>query len=181
MGVVTDITVKGLTTAVNNISTSGMSDTTGQAINTTLGTLGKDTSLQDIKTAINNLGSAISPAAVNVTFNNTGTGLSASNVQAAIAEVCSDLIQAKTYTVSYTTGGNASISITADDFGATTPSGYSPIGITDFASQSVNVVVRGIYGKASGTNTMMSLRNLSSSSVTATAYITILYIKSLFL
>ena len=87
MGVVRDVTIDQLTQAVTGISTSGLSDSTGQAINSTLGTLGKDTSLQDIKTAINNLGSAISPSANNVTFDNTGTGLTASNVQSAIAEV----------------------------------------------------------------------------------------------
>ena len=165
MGVVTDVTVKGLTTAVTNISATGMSDTTGQAI----------------VSAINGLSGALSPAASNVTFDNTGTGLSASNVQSAIAEICTDLFQTKTYTVSYTAGGNASISLTADDFGATTPIGYSPIGASDFATQNVNVAVRGIYGKATGTASMMLMRNVSSSSVTATAYITILYVKSLFI
>ena len=71
MGVVTDVTVKGLTTAVTNISATGMSDTTGQAI----------------VAAINNLSGSISPAASNVTFDNTGTGLSASNAQAALSEL----------------------------------------------------------------------------------------------
>lgn len=71
MGVVTDVTVKGLTTAVTNISATGMSDTTGQAI----------------VSAINGLSSAISPAAANVTFDNTGTGMTASNVQALGVEV----------------------------------------------------------------------------------------------
>lgn len=140
-----------------------------------------DSTGQDIVTAINNLGGAISPNASNVTFDNTGTGLSASNVQAAIAEICTDLIQTKTYTVSYTVGGNASASITADDFNALTPSGYTPIGIADFASQNVNVVIRGIYGRATGTSTMMALRNITSTSVTATAYISIIYIKTLFI
>ena len=94
MGVVTDVTVKGLTTAVTNISNTGISDTTGQAIVTSINNLRSATSPiitddtgQDIKTAINALANAISPAALNVTFNNTGTGLSASDVQAALAEV----------------------------------------------------------------------------------------------
>ena len=87
MAVVRDITIDQLIQAVTGISTSGMSDSTGQSINSTLGTLGKDTSLQDIKTAINALANAISPAAANVTFDNTGTGMTASNVQAAIEEV----------------------------------------------------------------------------------------------
>ena len=87
MGVVRDVTIDQLTQAVQGISTSGMSDSTGQAINTTLGTLGKDTSLQAINTTLQLLVAAISPSAVNVTFDNTGTGLSASNVQAALQEI----------------------------------------------------------------------------------------------
>lgn len=181
MGVVTDVTVKGLTTAVTNISATGMSDSTGQAINTTLGTLGKDTSLQTINTTLQSLVGAISPSATNVTYNNTSSGLTASNVQTAIDEICTDLFQTKTYSASYTAGGNASVTITADDFRATAPNGYTPIAIVDFASQNVSVAVRGIYAKATGTNTMMTLRNVSASSTpTSTAYITILYAKSLF-
>ena len=87
MGVVTDKSLQGLTTAVNNISTSGMSDSTGQAINSTLGTLMTNTTGQAINTTLQSLVGAISPAAANVTFNNTGTGLSASDVQSAITEL----------------------------------------------------------------------------------------------
>ena len=87
MGVVRDVTIDQLTQAVQGISSTGISDSTGQAINNTLGTLGKDTSLQSIASAINSLAGAISPAAANVTFDNTGTGLSASNVQTAISEL----------------------------------------------------------------------------------------------
>ena len=87
MGVVRDVTIDQLTQAVQGISTSGMSDSTGQAINSTLGTLGKDTSLQDIKNAINSLANTISPSATNVTFNNTGTDLTSSNAESAIKEI----------------------------------------------------------------------------------------------
>lgn len=80
MGVVTDVTVKGLTTAVTNISATGMSDTTGQAINSTLGTLGKDTSLQDINTTLQSLVTAIttnlqlSRTSVTITVSSGQTG-----------------------------------------------------------------------------------------------------------
>lgn len=72
MGVVTDVTVKGLTTAVTNISNTGMSDTTGQAINSTLSTLGKDTSLQDIKAALNALAGVIGPSVSQTTTGANG-------------------------------------------------------------------------------------------------------------
>ena len=64
-----------------------MSDTTGQAINNTLGTLMTNTTGQAINTTLQSLVGAISPSADNVSFDNTGTGLSASDVQNAIAEV----------------------------------------------------------------------------------------------
>lgn len=87
MGVATDKSLQGLTTAVNNISTSGMSDSTGQAINSTLGTLMTNTTGQAINTTLQSLVGAISPAASNVTFDNTGTDLTSSKVQGAIEEL----------------------------------------------------------------------------------------------
>lgn len=165
MGVVTDKSLQGLTTAVQGISTSGMTDTTGQAI----------------ASAITALAGSISPTADNVSFDNTGTDLTSSDVEGAIKEVAVDTFKLITYTASYTAGGNASVSLTADDFGATAPTGYTPIAITDFATQSVNIAIRGVYAKATGTGTMMSMRNITSSSVTATAYITIMYTKSILL
>lgn len=59
MGVVRDVTIDNLTQAVQGISTNGISDSTGQAINNTLGTLGKDTSLQGIISAISGLGQTL--------------------------------------------------------------------------------------------------------------------------
>ena len=73
MGVVTDVTVKGLTTAVTNISATGMSDTTGQAIVTSINNLRSATSpiitddtgqdikdeLTAIKSAVQGLGTAL--------------------------------------------------------------------------------------------------------------------------
>ena len=97
MGVATDKSLQGLTTAVNNISTSGMSDSTGQAINSTLGTLMTNTTGQAINTTLQSLVGAISPAAANVTFDNTGTGLSASNVQALGVELNSNKVSTSTY------------------------------------------------------------------------------------
>ena len=60
MGVVRDVTIDQLTQAVQGISTSGMSDTTGQAINNTLGTLMTNTTGQAINTTLQSLVGAIS-------------------------------------------------------------------------------------------------------------------------
>lgn len=116
MGVVRDVTIDQLTQAVTGISASGMSDSTGQAINSTLGTLGKDTSLQDIKAAINSLANTISPSATNVTFNNTGTDLTSSNAESAIKEV-NNKVGSGTFKISEhytaTTSAYGSINISA--------------------------------------------------------------------
>lgn len=115
MGVVRDVTIDQLTQAVQGISTSGMSDSTGQAINSTLGTLGKDTSLQDIKNAINSLANTISPSATNVTYNNTSSGLSASNVQAAIDEIdtTTDTLTATSTNITRYSGVSSSVPLPA--------------------------------------------------------------------
>lgn len=191
MGIVRDITVDQLTQAVNNIDTSTLAqDSTLQDVvtaisnisggsdpvtNTTVNTLGKDATLQSIAAALLSISQNVKPDASDIPYDSN------ISVKGKIDDICTDLIQTKTYTASYTIGGNASGSITSDDFSASIPTGYAPIGISDFASQNVNVVVRGIYGRATGTSAMMTLRNISSSSITATAYITILYIKASFI
>ena len=71
-----------------------MTNTTGQAINTTL----------------QSLVGAISPAAVNVTFDNTGTALSASNAQDAIEEV-NDLVVNSTAIITRQSGVSSSTPI----------------------------------------------------------------------
>lgn len=80
MGVVTDVTVKGLTTAVTNISATGMSDSTGQAIVTSINNLRGATSPiitddtgQDIKTAINALANAVKPDASDIKYDSSTT------------------------------------------------------------------------------------------------------------
>lgn len=70
MGVVRDVTIDNLTQAVQDISSTGISDSTGQAINNTLGTLGKDTSLQGIITAINALGTLLGSDKANISGDN---------------------------------------------------------------------------------------------------------------
>lgn len=70
MGVVRDVTVDNLTQAVQGISSTGISDSTGQAINNTLSTLGKDTSLQGIITAISGLGTALGSDKANISGDN---------------------------------------------------------------------------------------------------------------
>lgn len=75
MGVVRDVTIDQLTQAVQGISSTGISDSTGQAINNTLGTLGKDTSLQGIITAIAGLGQTLGNDKANISGDNIANKL----------------------------------------------------------------------------------------------------------
>ena len=70
MGVVRDVTIDQLTQAVQGISSTGISDSTGQAINSTLGTLGKDASLQGIISAIAGLGQTLGSDKANISGDN---------------------------------------------------------------------------------------------------------------
>lgn len=147
MGVVRDVTIDQLTQAVTGISTSGMSDSTGQAINSTLGTLGKDTSLQDIKNAINSLANTISPSATNVTFDNTGTGLTASNAQALGVELnnkINDFVKKSSVSLTFDTTGRATINF-----------GMGRIVAVDFKTTSYTYTLRYL----SSAQTLIYLRN----------------------
>lgn len=70
MGVVRDVTIDQLTQAVQGISSTGISDSTGQAINNTLSTLGKDTSLQGIISSISGLGQTLGSDKANINGDN---------------------------------------------------------------------------------------------------------------
>lgn len=157
-----------------NIVGSAVSKNTLEELNMLI----TDNTGQDIVDGLTALINAVKPNASNIPYD---SNLSVKGKIDDINNNLNNLFQTKTYSVSYTAGGNASVTITADDFNASTPSGYTPIGVVEFASQSVNVTVRGIYSKATGSSTMMTLRNVTSTSSTATAYITILYAKSLFI
>lgn len=87
MGVVRDVTIEELTQAVQGISSSGMTDTTGQAIVSAISGIDPNTQLGNISSAITALAGSISPTADNVSFDNTGTDLTSSDVEGAISEL----------------------------------------------------------------------------------------------
>lgn len=132
MGVVRDVTVDNLVTAVGNIDTSSLAqDSTLQDVvtaignisggsdpvtNTTVNSLCKDTTGQSIASAISGLAGAISPAASNVTFDNTGTGLSSSNVQAAISELNECKLFYKVVSGTTNSYGFIDVGLTADKY-----------------------------------------------------------------
>ena len=82
------------------------------------------------------------------------------------------------YTREYTISANSNLNISADDFGASDPSGYNPVAITHFSSGNENVYVRTVNALAQAQYQMMSLKNTTGSAISTTAYIRILYAKS---
>ena len=79
------------------------------------------------------------------------------------------------YSANYTVNGSQGKNLNANDFGMSTPSGYRPVAITRFSSGNANVYVRGVTITATGTDGVLYMNNTTSSSVSATAYIQILY------
>lgn len=82
------------------------------------------------------------------------------------------------YTREYTISANGNLNISANDFGASDPSGYNPVAITHFSSGNENVYVRTVNALAQTQYQMMSLKNTTGSAISTTAYIRILYAKS---
>ena len=83
----------------------------------------------------------------------------------------------KEYSKSYTVAGNGSFNLTADDLSLATPSGFKPVAAAKIGSGNTNVVLRYVNVEATGTNNVLGFRSVTSSSVTASASISILYLK----
>ena len=92
-----------------------------------------------------------------------------------------DLIKFKDYSCSYSVTANGSTAITANDLGVSTPSGYTPLGFYLIATGNANVIARNIYSRSTGSNTMVQVKNTSTSALSnLTLEISIAYIKSNF-
>ena len=81
------------------------------------------------------------------------------------------------YTYNYSVSANSGVNITADDFGVSIPTGYSAVAIAKMGTGNSNTVPRYVDATATGTSVVMGIANLSSSSVSATARITVLYMR----
>jgi len=75
-------------------------------------------------------------------------------------------------------GSGSSLNITATDFGASTPAGYSVVGIVQVWSGASGLAVCGFNAGATGATNMLRLRSVSSSEISSgTAQVTIRYIR----
>lgn len=84
----------------------------------------------------------------------------------------------KSYSYEYTVGANAEITITGAQMGTNDVTGKIPMAITAYNTGNVNVYPRSLAAHANAGGGVMRLKNTSSSSITATASITLLYIKT---
>lgn len=82
----------------------------------------------------------------------------------------------KSYTVSPASGGSSNI--TANNFGISTPSGYTPIAMAAVQSSNSHVVIRYFNAMAVGSNTMVAVRNVSTAAASSTITVTVLYAKT---
>ena len=86
--------------------------------------------------------------------------------------------QIKNYDVQYTVGANTFKDITANDFGASTPSGYTPVAITMFNPGNDKCWAAAMKADATGTTPMMTVHNPTNGSFTNHAYIAVLYLQT---
>lgn len=168
MGVVRDVTIDQLTQAVQGISTTGISDSTGQAINNTLSTLGKDTSLQGIINAINALGALLGSDKANISGDNIADKATfRRNIEV-------NKIIVDSFTRSVTIAANSNISWNA--YTESVKSGYGAIGIIQFQTNNQNIVPANLCLDNSSYG--IFLRNISGSSQTGSFKYTVLYVKN---
>ena len=86
--------------------------------------------------------------------------------------------QVKNYNVQYTVNAGAYKDITANDFGASTPSGYTPVAVSLFNPGNDKCWTAAIRADATGTTPMMTVHNPTSGNLTNHAYISILYLQT---
>lgn len=135
MGVVRDVTIDNLTQAVQGISSSGISDTTGQAIKSSIDTLAKDTSAQAIASAITGLGSTLGANKADIDGGNIanpsafrqniGLNESTTNLTSAVSQVYRQYIK-KFYNIVFCYIDINNLNTTTETTIGYLPQGYRP-------------------------------------------------------
>lgn len=111
------------------------------------------------------------------TITGGGTTVDISGDEPSAVAASSIAMEIKTYTCSYSVGSGQYAALSANNFGVSTPSGYTPIGIQRIAAGNGNMLIRAYNAKATGDSAVINLYNNSSSTVSATATIDIVYVK----
>lgn len=89
-----------------------------------------------------------------------------------------EFLQVKEYTYKYTANANAYLSITGTNLSVSTPSGYTPLCFKSVTTGSTGVAVIAQNSAATGSSTVIGIRNLTSSAITQTLTVNIVYVRS---
>lgn len=90
------------------------------------------------------------------------------------------LFVSKEYSASGSIGANTGLNLTGTDLSISTPSGYTPVGVVNWATGHTSVMCRGIKATATGSSEVAYLRNIVGNAVNYSFSVRILYIKSSF-
>lgn len=91
-----------------------------------------------------------------------------------------DLFISKSYSASGSINANTGKNITANDLSISTPAGYTPVGVVNWATGHTSVMCRGMAVTATGSSVFAYLRNIVGNAVNYSFSVRILYIKSRF-
>ena len=91
----------------------------------------------------------------------------------------SDAVVIKSYSYAYSNlAAGGALSITANNFGATTPSGYLPLAVRRATTGSNWCYITGMLADGTGTGTMLAIHNVGTVAISGTATIRVAYIRS---
>lgn len=95
------------------------------------------------------------------------------------SSILTDLFKIVQYSYSYTVAANSNINLSNTNFGELTPDGYEPFSFANVTTGNAGVVIRSMQPRLpSGSTALLSLRNETSASVTASATIQMIYVKT---
>lgn len=90
-----------------------------------------------------------------------------------------DAVVIKSYSYQYSNlAAGGALSITANNFGATTPSGYLPLAVRRATTGSNWCYITGMLADGTGTGTMLAIHNVGTVAISGTATIRVAYIRS---
>lgn len=114
----------------------------------------------------------------NLTTTGEGYALDARQGKA-LKDTLNGIIGSKSFSYTYTINANASLPITATDLDIVVPDGYVPIGYRVLDSGNANVLpfYLNLAGSGGSQNTFIKLRNIATTSITATVVLRIVYVK----
>ena len=90
----------------------------------------------------------------------------------------SPMLKTKNFSASYTVAGSSSVNISGTQLQYTAPTGYQPIALYSVYTGSGDVVMKNYFINETGAHTVINLRNLTTSSITASVSIDVLYAKN---